>query len=166
MFLGDLTQRRKGPSSGVGKENIQPSFFPIDLRVEAVQIPKIGDVPLHSRDIFTDRPDRLFQLSRTPAGDISPGAFRYKTFGRSQTDPAGPARHKGNFSFKSVCAHNSFPSVEFSHLSSSSQFTALTCGSLRAGPVSQVRLPFHFSLWHLAFNLSLNILPQSRGSRR
>lgn len=45
MFLGDLPQRRKGPSSGVGKENIQPSFFPIDLRVEAVQIPKIGDVP-------------------------------------------------------------------------------------------------------------------------
>jgi hypothetical protein len=55
-LLTDLAEGRNIPNTCIREDNIELAFLPLDLCEEAIQIAKVGPVPLYAGDIFSRSP--------------------------------------------------------------------------------------------------------------
>jgi hypothetical protein len=97
MRLIDRDERGVLGDPGVGKNNVQPALFLLDLGEKTVQIVQLGYIALNSRDIRTDPLHSLVELRLFPAVNKDLGALPDELLGRCcEANPAVTARNECN----------------------------------------------------------------------
>src|ERR1700741_113994 len=100
MLFGDGPQRSKFANAGVGENNIDSPLHVRDGLVKTIQVSRLGNVSLNSRNVGTDCLHGLVEFLLSAARDEDIGTLFDEEFCGSQPDCFSPAGADGGLAFE------------------------------------------------------------------
>ena len=90
MLLGDLTKGREATSSGVGKENVEPTLLAFNGGIDTVEVCKVGDVTADASNVAFNEFHGGVEFGLAAASDEDIRAFGHKPLAVARPMPLLP----------------------------------------------------------------------------
>ena len=100
VLFGDGAEGNEGPASRVREDDVEAPRFSANLRVDPVEVRKLGDVALDGCDVGPNGGHRGIKLRSSTAGDVDIGTFLDELLCRGEADAGTAARDESNLTFE------------------------------------------------------------------